>query len=217
MQTAYVDFFRAVNVDNAGKVTELLARGFDPNTVNDIGPGGAVPGHARGRPKVAAVLLASPALKVDAANAAGETPLMMAALKGRLDWAKKLFDRGAQVHKPGWTPVHYAASGPSTELLALLLDRGADIDALAPNGTTPLMMAARFGTEDSVKLLVQRGADKKLLQRSQPFGRRHGSKRSNGPGCFAGWNEPRLGCLPQQACQCNFRQAAWPWADWYST
>jgi len=160
---SYVDFFRAVNVDNVGTVAELLNRGFDPNTVSESGQVALYLAMREDCPKVAAVLLSSPALKIDATNAVGETALMMAALKGRLDWAKKLLDRGAQVQKPGWSPVHYAASGPSSELLALLLDRGADINARAPNGSTPLMMATSFGTEDSVKLLVQRGADKKLL------------------------------------------------------
>jgi ankyrin repeat protein len=160
---SYVDFFRAVNVDNVGTVAELLNRGFDPNTVSESGQVALYLAMREDCPKVATVLLSSPALKIDATNAVGETALMMAALKGRLDWAKKLLDRGAQVQKPGWSPVHYAASGPSSELLALLLDRGADINARAPNGSTPLMMATSFGTEDSVKLLVQRGADKKLL------------------------------------------------------
>jgi uncharacterized protein len=161
--SSYVDFFRAVNVDNAGKVAELLNRGFDPNTLSESGQVALYLAMREDCPNVAEVLLSSPALKIDAANAVGETALMMAALNGRLDWAKKLLDRGAQVHKPGWSPVHYAASGPSTELLALLLDRGADLNARAPNGSTPLMMAARYGTEDSVNLLLRRGADKKLL------------------------------------------------------
>ena len=46
--------------------------------------------------------------------------------------------------------------------MALLLGLGASIDGQAPNGNTPLMMAARFGDENSVKLLVQRGANKTL-------------------------------------------------------
>jgi len=160
---SYVDFFRAVNVDNDRTVSELLARGFDPNTKSESGQVALFLAMRDDAPKVAAALLASPALNVDAANATGETPLMMAALKGRLDWAKKLIERGAKVHKPGWAPVHYAATGPNTELLAMLLDRGADINALAPNRNTPLMMAARYGPENNVKLLVQRGADKKLI------------------------------------------------------
>ena len=159
---SYVDFFRAVNVDNAGKVSELLDKGFDPNTKSENGQTGLYLAMQEDSPKVAAVLLASPALNLEAANAVGETALMMAALQGNVVWAKKMLERGAKVQKPGWSPVHYAAAGPSTELLALLLDRGADINAVAPNGNTPLMMAARHGPEESVRLLVQRGANKRL-------------------------------------------------------
>lgn len=160
---AYVDYFRAVSVDNADTVAELLAGGFDPNTKSESGNVALFLAMRDDSPKVATVLLASPALNVDATNAVGETPLMMAALKGRTEWAKKLIERGAKVQKPGWAPVHYAATGPSTELLIMLLDRGAEINALAPNRNTPLMLAARYGPEDNVKLLLQRGADKKLI------------------------------------------------------
>ena len=160
---AYVDYFRAVNMDNASAVAELLSKGFDPNTLSESGQVALYIAMREGSPKVAAVLLASPRLNIDAANAAGETPLMMAALQGRLDWARKLIDRGAKVQKPGWSPVHYAATGPSTELLAMLLDRGADINARAPDMSTPLMMAVSFGPEDSVKLLVRRGAEKSYI------------------------------------------------------
>jgi ankyrin repeat protein len=160
---AHTDFFRAVNVDNAGTVAELLAKGFDPNTLNEKGQVALYIAMREDAPKVAAVLLASPKLNVDATNAAGETPLMMAALQGRLEWARKLIERGAKVQKAGWSPVHYAATGPNTELLAMLLDRGANIDARAPDMSTPLMMAVRFGPEDNVRLLVRRGAEKSYI------------------------------------------------------
>jgi ankyrin repeat protein len=160
---SYVDFFRAVGVDNADKVSELLAKGFDPNTRSESGQVGLYLAMREDSPKVAAVLLASPALNLDAANAAGETALMMAALKGRLDWARKMVERGAAVRRSGWTPLHYAATGPNVAVVEYLLDQGAEIDARASNGNTPLMMAARYGAEDSVRLLVQRGANKQLL------------------------------------------------------
>ena len=102
---AYTDFFRAVNVDNAGVVAELLDKGFDPNTLSEKGQVALFIAMRDDAPKVAAVLLASPKLNVDAANAAGETPLMMAALQGRLDWARKLIETGAKVQKAGWSPV----------------------------------------------------------------------------------------------------------------
>ena len=157
--SSYVDFFRAVAVDNADTVSALLARAFDPNTPSESGQVGLYLALRDDAPNVAVALLASPALKVDAANAKGETALMMAALRGRLDWTHKLIERGAKVRREGWSPVHYAATGPNTRVLPLLLERGADIDALAPDRSTPLMLAARHDPEDSVKLPLQRGAN----------------------------------------------------------
>jgi uncharacterized protein len=43
-----------------------------------------------------------------------------------------------------------------------LLDQNAYIDAESPNGTTPLMMAAHYGTPEAVKLLLEAGADPSL-------------------------------------------------------
>jgi ankyrin repeat protein len=86
---------------------------------------------------------------------------MMAALKGHADWVRKLIERGAQVNKTGWTPLHYAATGPNPAVVQLLLERGAQVDAESPNRTTPLMMAARYGNEAGVDILLARGADPK--------------------------------------------------------
>jgi ankyrin repeat protein len=159
---AFEDFFRAINIDNDRTVKSLLAQGFDPNTVDEKGQCGLYLAMREDAPKVAAALLAHPAIKIDAANAVGETPLMMAALRGRLEWTQRLIERGAQVQREGWAPLHYAASGPEPKVVALLLDRGASIDAPAPNRTTALMMAARYGDEASADLLIARGANPKL-------------------------------------------------------
>lgn len=153
-----VEFFRAVNVDNERTVKALLERGFDPNTPNPQGQVGLYLAFRDASPGVAALLIAHPKTRIDAVNAADETPLMMAALRGQLDAARQLLDRGAALNRPGWTPLHYAASGPETRMVALLLERGAQIEALSPNRSTPLMMASRYGPESSVDLLLARGA-----------------------------------------------------------
>jgi ankyrin repeat protein len=44
-------------------------------------------------------------------------------------------------------------------VVALLLERGAAIEARSPNGTTALMMAARYGNEQSVAVLLEHKAD----------------------------------------------------------
>lgn len=157
-----VDFFRAVNVDNDRGVKDLLASGFDPNTTNEKGQVGLFLALQEESLKVAAALLAHPAIRIDATTAANETPLMMAAMRGNLEWTLRLLDRGAALNRPGWTPLHYAASGPSVAVVKLLLGRGAVIDAPSPNRSTALMMAARYGSEEAFQLLLARGASPKL-------------------------------------------------------
>jgi hypothetical protein len=43
-------------------------------------------------------------------------------------------------------------------IVRLLLEHHAFIDPESPNGTTPLMMAARYGSGEAVKLLLEEGA-----------------------------------------------------------
>ena len=83
----------------------------------------------------------------------------MAALRGNLAAMGQLLARGAQVRRPGWSPLHYAASGPEVKAVAFLIERGADLDSPAPNGNTALMMAARYGPQESAELLLRKGAN----------------------------------------------------------
>lgn len=158
----YQDFFKAVEIDDASTVTRLLARGFDPNTPDPEGQVGLFLALRGGAHKAGRALVEHADTKVDTSNASGETPLMIAALRGSLEWSQRLAERGAQINRSGWTPLHYAASGPEPKVVAYLLDRAAAIDAAAPNGSTALMMAARYGNEESVSLLLARGANPRL-------------------------------------------------------
>lgn len=158
---SYEDFFQAVQRDDERTVERLLAQGFDPNSRD---PKGQTAMHLAMRDnsaRVAEALWRNRSLDVNALNADDETAMMMAALRGNTAWVQRFLDRGARVHKPGWSPIHYAATGPRSETVALLLDRGAPLDPESPNRTTPLMMAARYGSEASVDLLLARGADAK--------------------------------------------------------
>jgi uncharacterized protein len=158
---SFEDFFIAIRNDHAGTVGTLLQRGFDPNTRNEQGQLGLVLAMQEGSLKAADVLLSHPAIQIDALNQAGESALMMAALKGEIAGIRTLLARGAKVNQPGWSALHYAASGTEASALRLLLEKGADVNAASPNGSTPLMMAAQYGSEDSVKLLLAAGADPK--------------------------------------------------------
>ncbi len=158
---SYEDFFAAVDANDAHKLRDVLARGFDVNSVDPKGQRALYLAVRAGSRDVFRLLLDQPGIEVDVANTHGETALMMAALRDNLDAAQTLAARGAATHKDGWAPIHYASSGPgSTVLRWLLVERGAPLEAKAPGGNTPLLMAARFGADASIELLLERGADK---------------------------------------------------------
>ena len=159
---SYDDFFVAIKQDNAGAITSLLKRGFDPNTPDAQGEPGLYLALREPSLKVAEALIVWPKTNVEARTPQDESPLMMAALKGHLDLAKKLIERGADVNKTGWTPLHYAATNGHLAIMELLLENHAYIDAESPNGSTPLMMAAHYGSPAAVKLLLEAGADPTL-------------------------------------------------------
>ena len=154
-----LDFFRAVRADNVGGVQRLIERGVDPNQRDESGQTGLLIALREPSPRVVEVLIASPKVNVEARNSKDESPLMIAALKGQQEVVKKLIGRDADVNKPGWAPLHYAATGGQVAVMKLLLDNYAFIDAQSPNGTTPLMMAAMYGSTEAVKLLIDEGAD----------------------------------------------------------
>jgi ankyrin repeat protein len=126
------------------------------------------------------VLLASPQTDVEARNGSDESPLMLAAIKGQTDLVRQLIARDADINKPGWTALHYAASSGQVEIMKLLLEKYAFIDAQSPNGTTPLMMAAMYGSPDSVKLLLDEGADP-LMKNQQNMTAADFAARGNRP------------------------------------
>lgn len=159
---SYEDFFTAIKRDDAGTVTTLLKRGFDPNTRDEKGLHGLHLALQEPSMKAAAVLMDWDKTTVESRNAADESPLMLASIKGLLPVVAKLIQRGADVNKPGWAPLHYAATKGHLDVMALLLENHAYIDAASPNGSTPLMMAAMYGTSSAVKLLLEAGADPSL-------------------------------------------------------
>lgn len=156
---SYEDFFIAIKRDHRNTVEALLERGFDPNTLDETGQPGVVIALQNESFAVADALVDSARLDIEAASPAGETALMMASLRGQTSMVERLLARGAQVNRPGWSPLHYAAIGTDDHILRLLLKQGATIDARSPNGTTPLMMAAQYGPWSCVDALLSAGAD----------------------------------------------------------
>ena len=181
---AYDDFFQAVKRDDARAAQQLLARGFDANALDPQGQSGLATALREESSKVAQVLIDWPKTDLNAQSAQGESPLMLASIKGELALAEKMIKKGADVNKTGWTPLHYAASTGQVTVIRLLLENHAYIDAESPNGSTPLMMASMYGTTAAVKLLLDEGADP-LLKNQQGLNALQFAERADRPDAVA--------------------------------
>ena len=87
---------------------------------------------------------------------------MIASIDGEMDVDKQLIQKGAQINRAGWTPLHYACTTGKLEIAQMLVANGAKVNALSPSNTTPLMMAVNSGNEQLIKLLLDNGADLRI-------------------------------------------------------
>jgi ankyrin repeat protein len=158
-----------------------------------------------GRPEVARVLIAAGA-DIERAEANGIRPLLMSVLNNHLDVARLLIEKGADLNaddfwgrSPLWAAVEYrnldmnnrdqdspkdngVDRAPILDFIALLLDRGASVNArtreVPPSrrwlyslgdvswvdftGQTPFLRAALSADTATMRLLVKHGADPNL-------------------------------------------------------
>jgi ankyrin repeat protein len=97
----------------------------------------------------------------------GCTPdLHKAAREGDADRVRELLDAGADVNvrnadkqRLQYTPLHWATYYGHLEIAAILISRGADLDAEDPTYSTPLYLAAEQGHPKVVEFLISKGAE----------------------------------------------------------
>lgn len=157
-QSSYDIVLKAANQGDTQTVGSLLAQGLDPNTADGEGYTLLMIAARGGHAELVSMLLARKA-GIARRSPHGDTALLLASLKGHLPVVKVLVESGAAVKTPGWAPVHYAAFEGRAEVLNYLIEKGADKNALGPNGFTPLMLAARGGHLDACKALLGWDAD----------------------------------------------------------
>ena len=116
----------------------------------------------------------APALKaglpIDGFDNLDQTPLIAAVSQNQVDCAKQLIASGADVNladHAGWSPlIHAAYFGSGNELLSLLVDKGANLNAQNNRGLTALYLASAAGHEPQVQLLLAHGADPAIATQS---------------------------------------------------
>jgi ankyrin repeat protein len=109
-------------------------------------------------------------IPVNQLDALDQTALIAAVSHNSIACVRLLLEHGADpkvTDNAGWTPLIFAAYfGGSDEMLNLLLDRGAEINAQNDRGITALYLASASGHVPQVKLLLARGADRSIASKS---------------------------------------------------
>jgi ankyrin repeat protein len=171
----------AVRQDDLRLADQLIAAGADVKAANRYGVTALYLASVNGSAAMIEKLLKAGA---DANQAApeGETALMTAARTGNVPAARVLLAHGAAVEaRESWrgqTALMWAAAQNHPAMVLELLSKGASINArsavqnwerqntqeprekwLPPGGLTPLLFAARQGSLESARMLVEAGAD----------------------------------------------------------
>src|SRR6185436_7238469 len=168
----------------------LLKGGADANQVVSRGQTVLMTAARTGNVDVVTALLDKGADVNARETQLGETALMWAASENHAAIVKALVARGAEVEarsntikfpkdrfglegvltilpRGNWTPLMYAARDGAPDATRVLLDAGAQINAVDPDGTTPLVRAIWNSHYDTAKVLLDRGADPNLLDTAE--------------------------------------------------
>lgn len=152
--TTEQEFLDAIKKGNLDRVSELLK--LSPALIKASTKNGATPvllAVYAGHSEIAEALLASGI----------EPNIFEAAATGRVERVRELLKQDASLVKAyspdGWTAFHLNFG--NLEIAKLLLDAGADINAVSKNkfSATPLQGAAAFQNIDLAKFLIAHGAD----------------------------------------------------------
>lgn len=155
-----IRFGVVMELGDVSQAKEWLDQGLPPDFVADrIGTGLMIAAWEGNIPLME--LFVSRGAKVDFTNALGEQALQLAAWQGHTAAVRWLLEHGAAVNRQGkaWSALHYATFAGKNEIVKLLLARGANPNAQAPNQSSVLMMAAREGNEEAAQELLKAGAD----------------------------------------------------------
>lgn len=154
---------QAVDAGNPKKAGTLLSKGADVDSKDGLGTALA---HAVWRANAEMVkMLLERGADVNAANSAGDTPLIKAAQEGQSEIAKILLEKGADVHAKKqaaggvFTALNQAALNGHSEIVGMLLEKGADPNGKDLTGDPLLVRMAELEKADIARMLLEKGAD----------------------------------------------------------
>ena len=100
---------------------------------------------------------------INVRNINNAIPLMWACSNHAFDIVKFLVDNGSDINtmtNGRWTPLHYAVGKEwNTDIVNYLLSfKNIELDILNKDNNTPIMVSAKEGTDEILRLLIQAGA-----------------------------------------------------------
>jgi ankyrin repeat protein len=145
----------AAGVGNVDEVKLLLECGVDVNAAETHkGQNALMWAAAEGHSDVIDLLISHGA-NVKTASASGATPLVFAIGRNDAKSVERLLRPDADLN----SLMTVAASAKAPDVVALLLDRGADPNTAGENGYTPLHVAAQTGSLAMAEKLIAKGAN----------------------------------------------------------
>lgn len=174
----------ATNADPA-MINALLKAGADAKAALPGGQTVLMEAAHTGNPQAVQALLAHGADVNARESTYGETALIWAVSENHAAAARVLIEHGAGVNarsallkfpedrfglegvktilpRGNWTPLMYAARQGSLDAARVLVEKGADLNATDPDGTTALVLAIINGHYDTAAMLAEKGADPNL-------------------------------------------------------
>lgn len=172
-------FVAAMTEGNAAVVRTLMAKGADVK-IRDAFGNTMLNAAAAGNDLETIRLMLAAGIDVNAASVTGLTPLITAAYHGNAEAVRLLLSKGARVNDVAAFPTMFPIENPKSgvialskvtpllaaaashfEVVKLLLDAGADVNARDGRNMTPLMIAVATDRQDAriLRLLLDHGAD----------------------------------------------------------
>ncbi|KAL5093271.1 hypothetical protein Trisim1_011074 [Trichoderma cf. simile WF8] len=162
-KSGFSPFLWAVVAGSEAVVIQLLRAGADVNSTSGDGRSALTWAAGLGRYSIVSLLL-DPDVSISRTRDSLGMPLEEVAAFGDINTARLLLNDGAADpnyrDRDGWSPIHWAAEESQHQgIVALLLDRGANVNAVSSYGTSPLHCAANGGIVSIVRTLLENGAD----------------------------------------------------------
>jgi ankyrin repeat protein len=165
----------AAENERTSTVALLLGKGADPNLPGRSGVTPLAAAAFKGNDRIVGELIARKA-DPDAMDTTGKSPITYAAARGFALVVRRLLDAGVDVKRAYgndltalmWAAGHEDGVGEraTLDVVTLLLDSGAPIDAVDNRGRTALMIAAELGRAAIVEALLARGADRAIADKA---------------------------------------------------